>query len=96
MHWGQDRLGADFCGSVSSALLSGEVAWRWILHRARVPHRVGIPLTVSAYNELVPLVSGSAVQHTDPSAGVKLSPMIDSEFLIDTLMHESLPTSAES
>ena len=23
LHWGQDRLSADFCGSVSSALLSG-------------------------------------------------------------------------
>lgn len=35
LQWGQDRLSADFCGSVSSALMSGVVAWRWILHRAR-------------------------------------------------------------
>ncbi len=34
LHWGQDRLSADFCGSVSSALMSGVVAWRWILQRA--------------------------------------------------------------
>jgi hypothetical protein len=35
LHWGQDRLSADFCGSVSSALMSGLVAWRWIVERAR-------------------------------------------------------------
>src|SRR5450432_3155504 len=35
LHWGQDRLSADFCGSVSSALLSWVMAWRWLLHRAR-------------------------------------------------------------
>src|SRR5580700_1565996 len=35
LHWGQDRLSADVCGSVSSALMSGAVAWRWLLHRER-------------------------------------------------------------
>ncbi len=32
LHWGQDRLSADFSGSVSSALLSWVMAWRWPLH----------------------------------------------------------------
>src|SRR5277367_1477554 len=40
LDWGQDRLSADFCGSVSSALISGAVAWRWILHRARAWRRL--------------------------------------------------------
>jgi hypothetical protein len=40
LHWGQDRLSADFCGSVSSALMSRLVAWRWILHRARAWRRL--------------------------------------------------------
>jgi hypothetical protein len=35
LHWGQDRLSADVCGSVSSVLVLGEAAWRWVLHRAR-------------------------------------------------------------
>ncbi len=30
LHWGQDRLSADFCGSVRNALMSGGVAWRWM------------------------------------------------------------------
>ena len=34
LHWGQDRLSADFCGSVSSVLASGVVAWRWNLQNA--------------------------------------------------------------
>ena len=40
LHWGQDRLSADFCGLVSSAPMSGGVAWRWLLHRARVWRRL--------------------------------------------------------
>jgi hypothetical protein len=40
LHWGQHRLSADFCGPVSSVLLLGVVAWRWILHRARTRRRL--------------------------------------------------------
>jgi hypothetical protein len=35
LHWGQDRLSADFCGSVSNVLMSGVVALRWNLQRVR-------------------------------------------------------------
>src|SRR5216683_2117021 len=40
LHWGQDRLSADFCCSVSSALMSGMVALRWILQRVRARWRM--------------------------------------------------------
>src|SRR5665213_73708 len=40
LHCGQDRLSADFCGSLRSVLLSGRVAWRWILHKARAWRRL--------------------------------------------------------
>jgi hypothetical protein len=42
LHCGQDQLSANFCGSVSSALMSGLVAWRWNLHRARAWRRLGL------------------------------------------------------
>ena len=73
------------CHNAFEADVKGETA---------VPHRVGISVSVSAHKGEFPLVSGSAGQRIDPSAGVRLSLVNESEFQFATLMRESLHTSA--